>query len=165
MKNNLLSPLRLILGIAGLIPFILLAVMTVGPFKLSELPFQHSVLTSWSHPELEIFIAYSAIILSFMAGTLWGRSLDSEQSLATNNIVLLSNVIALTAWLVLILELINLNELALGILALGFCTLFFFEYHQRNRLYGNNASHYLRYRLFLTTIVVFSHIVLIFKVP
>jgi len=157
------SRLRLALGLSGLIPFVGLAYIAIAPFHLSDLPFSHPVSNSWSHPELEIFIAYSAVILSFLAGTLWGKSMGSDNSFAMNNIVLLSNIIALTAWLVLILELINLNRIALALLAVGFASVLFFEYHQREKLYGNLASSYLKYRTLLTTVVIASHLVLLFS--
>ena len=98
--NHPLSRLRLGLGIAGLIPFVFFALLAASPTLMSELPFEHALLNSWSHPEFELFVAYSAVILSFMAGTLWGNSLDTDISHFNQSIVIVSNIVALLAWAV-----------------------------------------------------------------
>ncbi len=49
-----------------------------------------------------IFIAYSAVILSFMSGTLWASwQTTGNQSLA-KPAVLMSNLLALSAWFALL---------------------------------------------------------------
>ena len=76
MKKNELSdirplhPLMLVIGYEGLGPFVLLSVMMlhaafVGPGLQSSSVF--GLYTPY------LFISYSAIILSFLSGTLWSR--------------------------------------------------------------------------------------------
>ena len=51
-----------------------------------------------------VFIAYSAVILSFLCGALWAEARVSEPGLLANATVVLSNLLALSAWASLLLN-------------------------------------------------------------
>jgi len=70
-----------------------------------------------------LFVTYSAIILTFMAGTLWGQCSHSDESATDHRIpIVVSNIWAIIAWLCVIL--IQVNEAFLSVvilfLALGY---------------------------------------------
>ena len=68
------------LGFAGLLPFIILSVLA----------FNHSLLAP-EHTMLG-FVSYSAVILSFVAGTLWGKAviLTLDDNIA--KLLIISNI-------------------------------------------------------------------------
>ena len=85
------------LGYLGLIPFILTIAFAAYIDELLNIP------------AVKVFIFYSAIILSFIAGTLW-RKLNDKTSI---KLQILSNIFSLLAFLTLFLP----NYIALVILA------------------------------------------------
>jgi hypothetical protein len=124
-----------ILGYLGLLPFI------ISLYLSAEMIFL-GISTK------QIFIAYSAVILSFIAGTLWRR--DSQIYLDKQNII--SNLFSLLAFASLLLD----HKIALIILAVTFMLLFFYEKSlgKKNKL----LSDYMNMRFWLTLIVVLLHI-------
>ncbi|MGI2172286.1 DUF3429 domain-containing protein [Shewanella sp. MF05960] len=129
------------LGFAGLIPFI----------TLSLLAFNHSVLS----PEHTLlgFISYSAIILSFMAGALWGKAvvLNLDDSIA--KLLIISNVIALGCWIALLTP---FELSALILLVSGYVYLLYIEFKAKQL---SATTRYITLRTILTSVVVVCHLV------
>lgn len=106
------------------------------------------------------FVTYSAIILSFMAGTLWGKVLSAGDEGGTTVAFVMSNIFALAAWFSLLM---NLSVLTLVILAVGFALLWFTE---KNPAVGQSTYcpiTYGRLRRRLTFTVVLLHVVMLFQ--
>jgi hypothetical protein len=124
-----------ILGYLGLLPFI------ISLYLSTEALFM-GISTK------QVFIAYGAVILSFIAGTLWRR--DSQIYLDKQNII--SNLFSLLAFASLLLD----HKIALIILAVSFILLFFYEKSlgKQNKL----LTDYMIMRFWLTLIVVLLHI-------
>ncbi|MCT8985368.1 DUF3429 domain-containing protein [Shewanella phaeophyticola] len=133
------------LGVAGLMPFIV----------LSLLAFNHSVLS----PEHTLlgFISYSAIILSFMAGTLWGKAvvLSTEDNFA--KLLIVSNVIALGCWVALLTP---FELSALILLFSGYLYLLFVEFKAKQL---SSSASYMTLRTILTSVVALCHAVVMFS--
>lgn len=124
-----------ILGYLGLLPFI------VSLYLSTEIVFL-GVSTK------QVFIAYSAVILSFIAGSIWRR--DSQIYFDKQNVI--SNLFSLLAFASLLFN----HKLALIILAVSFMLLFLYEKSlgKQNKL----LSDYINMRFWLTLIVVLLHI-------
>lgn len=157
-KYNLTS----LLGDLGSLPFILLAgVMADAHFNGPGL---HSASVLGLYAPY-VFIAYSAVILSFLSGALWEREreresqrsrLDEPNRLATVTI-LFSNFIALSAWACLLLIYVApiMTVFAICLLLAGFLSLLWVE-----RLIGAAelfSSSYWSMRLRITILVVLLH--------
>ncbi len=121
------------LGYLGLIPFI---------FCLDI-----STSDAWMNEGKQAFIAYSAIILSFMAGSLW--QIDQHR-LSHQQVI--SNIFCLIAFSALLVD----QYLALIILALCYLCLFIYEV-KFVRLHSAD-SEYIAMRFRLTIIVVLLHV-------
>ena len=152
--------LTALLGDLGSLPFILLAgVMADAHFNGPGL---HSASVLGLYAPY-VFIAYSAVILSFLSGALWERErerqrsrLDEPNRLATVTI-LFSNFIALSAWACLLLIYVApiMTVFAICLLLAGFLSLLWVE-----RLTGAAAlfsSSYWSMRLRITILVVLLH--------
>ena len=131
------------LGYAGLLPF-------VGP-----------ALAAWGLPQSStslnyLFITYSAVILSFVAGTLWG-SLSHDPSRKARLLFILTNLVALLCWAVFFTHLL----LALALLTAGFASLYYAETRWTPPQY---SADYLSLRLRLTTVVILSHGILALRI-
>ncbi|MCA0936598.1 DUF3429 domain-containing protein [Vibrio alginolyticus] len=74
------------LGYLGLLPFL---------FSLLLLFFDTTLFNLNGH---QFFIAYSAVILSFLSGVLWGNGIDHYYHPLSRNILVLSNLFVLLAW-------------------------------------------------------------------
>ncbi|WP_207061874.1 DUF3429 domain-containing protein [Motiliproteus sp. SC1-56] len=134
------------LGYAGLLPFVFaLAAQGLGwPASPSELS------------PARVFIAYSAIILSFLGGTLWGREIDRFPHSARALALWASNGFALLGFAALLCAELQLATVLLG---LGFAALFYTEL----RYLGlrSEAGSYQRLRRNLTGVVCLLHAVLL----
>jgi len=152
--------LTALLGDLGSLPFILLAgIMADAHFNGPGL---HSASVLGLYAPY-VFIAYSAVILSFLSGALWERErerqrsrLDEPNRLATVTI-LFSNFIALSAWACLLLIYVApiMTIFAICLLLAGFLSLLWVE-----RLTGAAAlfsSSYWSMRLRITILVVLLH--------
>lgn len=125
--------LRNRLGYAGLIPFIGLALV--------------SALPDYRHTALLALVSYAAIILSFMAGSLWGQLQGGAHWRAGPLIA--SNALALSGWAALYCAVTGWVLIALAGLALGFIACWACE-----RLWVQQESDYQRLRCVLTATVV-----------
>lgn len=129
-----------ILGAAGILPFLGSALAELMNLSL---PYQLQPVT--------LLVTYGAIILTFLAGVLWGRALHRADSEPTNGLLLLSNVFALLAWLTLLL---NSVFWALLVQMVSFALLLTFE---RKLARGSTMTTQLGYypmRLSLTVAVI-----------
>ncbi|MBB1319141.1 DUF3429 domain-containing protein [Shewanella sp. SR43-4] len=129
------------LGFAGLLPFIILSVLA----------FNHSLLA----PEMTMlgFVSYSAVILSFVAGTLWGKAviLTLDDNIA--KLLIISNIIALGCWIALLTPFVLS---ALILLVSGYLYLLYVEFKAKQL---STTTSYITLRTILTSVAVVCHIV------
>jgi hypothetical protein len=157
-KYNLTS----LLGDLGSLPFILLAGLMANA-HFSGPGFDSAAVLGLYAPY--VFIAYSAVILSFLSGALWERERESERErsrLAEPNrlasvTILFSNFIALSAWACLLLIYVApiMTIFAVCLLMAGFLSLLWVE-----RLTGAAeliGSSYWSMRLRITILVLVLH--------
>ena len=144
-----------ILGYGGLIPFgipvcLMLDDLWFGSTIRSGIP--------WVVHAPDLFISYSAIILSFMCGTLWAGSQTIGNNRLAKGAVLLSNLLALSGWGALLLMLIASvpKVFCVILLMFGFISLLTAE-----RMLGTAVMDYWRMRLSLTAIVLILHLIMI----
>ena len=104
-----------------------------------------------------LFGSYSAVILGFLGGALWGRSIALESSGAVRRLLLLSNAVALLAWFSLLADLDQIH-LVLTALMLGYALLLVAEWRYFGTLLGPVGKDYLQMRFVLTTLVLLAHI-------
>ena len=143
------------LGYAGTVPF-LLPVYLMGQAFLSSKGLQSAALFGLYAPY--VFIAYSAVILSFLSGTVWAyaRSVDAVVSYCA---ILFSNLVALSAWLSMLLIYIApiMTLFALCLLMAGYLGLLLIE---RLLEVPENAG-YWHMRIQLTAVVALAHLAVI----
>ena len=144
-----------VLGYAGLIPF-----MFPLCLMLTNLWFEPAkgIGILWAVYAPNIFVSYSAVILSFMCGTLWAGWQTIDNNRLARYAVLVSNLLALSAWSALVLMFILAvpKVLCVILLMLGFISLLTTE-----RMLGSAVKIYWRMRLSLTAIVVILHLIMI----
>ena len=156
VQSAALPKVMKILGYAGLLPFLIPALVMVNAV--------------WNGPGLQsaaifdlyapyVFISYSAVILSFMAGTLWGKWESDGHDSMTNAAVVFSNVVSLTAWLALLVIFISpvMTVFAVTVLSGGFASLLWVE-----RLAPKTSDDYWKMRFRLTSAVLIMHGVVIY---
>ncbi len=142
-----------ILGYAGITPFAIPVWLMIDGFWFGP-GLQSAALFGLYAPY--IFIAYSAVILSFMSGTLWANVQMTGNLSLVKPAVLMSNFLALSAWFALLLIYIApiMTIFAVTLLMLGFISLLWAE-----RIVDSGTKVYWRMRLSLTTIVTALHLV------
>ncbi|MDO6708552.1 DUF3429 domain-containing protein [Photobacterium sp. 1_MG-2023] len=102
------------LGYLGLLPFVVTLLLAIADIRLFQLS---------GH---QMFIAYSAVILSFLSGILWGNAIDHSSHRLSKNALILSNLFVLLAWGAILQG--NKHALiATGLLALGYLAVWFAE--------------------------------------
>lgn len=132
------SKLIQLLTYLGAVPFFLALYLSV-----SDQTFLGVVGVQW-------FLTYGLVILSFMAGTLWGQVVND--SLRVKSIALATNAITLAAWFSFLLA---EPSIVLSIIALGFIALYALEALVMNHL--KRPSYYLGMRLRVTALVAIAH--------
>ncbi len=142
MDSKQITQTRL-LGFAGLIPFLL----CVPGFYLFDDPFQSFFQTT--------FIAYSAVILSFIGAVHWGAVLKSETIEQANLLLGIGVLPSLIGWVALLLP----PLFALIILSFAFPTLFIYE--KFSSLSDHLPDWYFKMRIQLTMIVTLLHFVML----
>jgi hypothetical protein len=105
----------------------------------------------------KLFSTYSAVILSFLGGVLWGRSIGLSNS-ATRYLFLFSNAMALLAWLSLLLV-ESFSSITLGLLIAGYAALLLIEYVGYRRFLSDVNQGYLTMRINLTSLVILAHLI------
>ena len=127
----------------------LLTYLGTSPFFLaiyisfSNQPFLGISGTQW-------FLTYGLVILSFMAGTLWGQVITA--SLSVKWVALATNVITLAAWFAFLLA---ESYLVLLIIMLGFVALYLLELLLMSHI--KRPEYYLALRLRVSALVVLAH--------
>ena len=138
-------PVILTLGFLGLIPFI-------GSTLAYFLDLTNGINIQ------AIFITYSAVILSFLCGAIWGQVLEQPAQAKGKPLLVCSNIIALIAWLGLLLEQPHLSLLALlG----GYVSVFWLEVRWLRQLRAD-TSYYPNMRFILTVIVCAMHLLMLY---
>ncbi|WP_299669023.1 DUF3429 domain-containing protein [uncultured Psychromonas sp.] len=130
------------LGYLGLLPFYIC--LLLSQIVNNEQLEPHSLMVSIQ----QAFIFYSAIILSFMSGTLWQK----ETSKKKVKLQLLSNILCLIAFACLLMPVFY----ALIILPITYVGLLLTEYLLRFQ--QQITASYIKMRLILTLLVVLSHV-------
>jgi hypothetical protein len=140
-----------LLGIIGLIPFIIsVGCMLSGAWLSGGL--QSASIFGLYAPY--VFLAYSAIILSFLAGTLWGKWETFPSNRHSAAVLIFTNLTSLLAWVSLTVIHISqfLSILAVALLAAGYLGILGVE-----RTLKSSSRGYWNLRVSLTTFVVFLH--------
>lgn len=127
-----------ILTYAGVLPYIIALIVCLTPYKFVTWPFLAVLISS-----------YSALIISFIAGSHWGIVLDKD-AVKTR---LISNLMTLIAWVGLLFP---SWVISWSILMVCFLSLLLVEYRM-HRNHQINLS-YFKMRLHVTMIVVLSFI-------
>jgi hypothetical protein len=125
-----------LLGYAGLLPFVVFLSLSTQT-------------TLWLPDTKYAFIAYSAIILSFIAGSLWRVGESKSQ----RNHQIISNIFSLLAFSALLID----SIIALTLLALGY--LFIFVYEARLVKLNTPDDEYITMRTRLTASVIVMHLI------
>jgi hypothetical protein len=161
-KNVILT-----LGILGLLPFLFLIYGAIDKqiiFGLSP---------------LAVFITYSSIILTFLAGSLWGDKIVTRESIhltpsqAVKNssviesnenigiaLAVISNVIAITCWILIILPQ-QLYMISLSVQLVGFVIILWVEASCSITKKKILQDSYLALRCLLTFVVCTAHLAMI----
>lgn len=151
-----MTRLTTILGYLGLIPFLLTLAVMVNGFVFDNGLQGVSVLGFYGP---YVFISYSAVILSFLAGTLWSRARLGDDITMARAGVIASNLLALTAWASLLLIYVAplLTVFAVCLLLAGYLALLYLE----RFLWAGAERNYWKMRIQLTAIVCAAHLVLV----
>lgn len=161
-----------LLGDLGCLPFVALTALIVDAWVNGQ-GLQSASLFGLYAPY--VFIAYSAVILSFLSGALWERSRLSDQARPPAAAILFSNLVALSAWVsLLLIYLMPLMTLfAVVLLMAGFLSLLWVERLSFARIsHGSpnkqstpnkqiTQSSYWSMRLRITALVVIMHAVVL----
>jgi len=110
------------------------------------------------------FIGYSAVILAFLSGSLWGKGLGIVDSGFSRALLLISNAIALLAWFGLSAGASNYG-VAIAALFSGFLLMLFLEYRMSTLLFANLNFSYINLRSRLTVIVLLLHLLVLYSIP
>lgn len=136
------------LGYAGLIPFVATALASF--FDVTVLGLGAS---AW-------FSHYSAVILVFLSGALWGLVITKSESPSTRLIVAFTNGVALIAWLALGLSQ-DYYTGSLLLLLIGYGAVLSVEILHAESVYRELESYYLKMRVHLTVAVIALHVVML----
>lgn len=130
--------LPLMLGLAGLIPFVATAALAwLAPVV-------------WQVVAVDAFLYYSAVILSFLGGVQWGVAMSQEATVGTSFRLrlLLSMAPSLIAWPALLLHPLT----GVWVLAGGFVLVRLYELTRKSRAMLPEWYHTLRMPLTLTVL-------------
>ena len=136
------------LGYAGLLPF------------LAAVWASYAELLFWEWPASQLFLSYSVIILSFLAGALWGKAKELEESAVSCMLLIGSNAFALTGWLAVLLGKDYLPA-GLAVSMTGFILVYLVEHKTQGLLLQGMGSAYLEFRLTLTCVVCLAHLLIL----
>jgi len=132
-----------LLGYAGLIPFVIIPILVIIGLLDAYLGYLH-------------FVQYSAIILSFLGGIHW---LDALQNKRKNHQLFVSMLPSIVAWLSLMF--LNGSTL-LGMLSLAHISVLVYDKYVLV-LEKDILIDYTQLRVFLTTVVVISHLIMAYN--
>ena len=154
VENTILT--TIILGCLGLIPFLGSSALILSDF----IHYGHVASSNlFGIYTPLIFISYSAIILSFLCGTLWGSRDHMRLLKQENTLLLFTNLIAVIAWFLILAVQISNTLLLMGVFLLGvsFVVLFFVEI-----TFTLMDQKYKVLRSLLTAAVFLSHMIVLF---
>jgi hypothetical protein len=160
------SRITKLLGFAGLVPFLVPVVLMVQG-ALSVKGFQSAAIFGLYAPY--VFITYSAIILSFLCGALWGRTASGDCRQEANSVLIFSNLIALSAWSCTLLIYLApiMSTFAVALLLAGYLAVLLLERETRRLALQSEAaeistsSSYWKMRIQLTVLVAVLHVIVI----
>ena len=135
------------LGYLGLIPFI------VGVVSYA------AKLNIWGTGGDQLFVNYSIVIFTFLAGTLWGNGIYQALGVRARLALIMSNVFALVSWSMLFL-IDSHNTFIIIVLAIGYLAIWFIERSNRYRI-AKHLDEYDVMRFRLTVTVVFMHFIML----
>lgn len=144
MNSMPVNKIATLLGCMGLLPFMAALLAGVGGISILSLSPQ------W------VFASYSAVILSFLAGGLWGRLLSADFDFGSGVLMVASNLLALIGWMSLFGSASQFKS-SIGFLGLGYLVVLACEFIATERLYHHVYLGYLRLRWGLTIAVVAMH--------
>jgi hypothetical protein len=154
-KNTGMSPqnLMLWLGYLGLVPFIV-PVVEMSRASLSPSGFSSASIGGLYAPY--IFITYSAVILSFLAGLLWQKSRSLTSAKQRRVILVFSNLAALSGWSSLLIMYFSVlgTLMSLSLLICGFMLTLLAERAIEKDIVDDS---YWNMRITLTLIVIALH--------
>ncbi|WP_257263014.1 DUF3429 domain-containing protein [Endozoicomonas sp. ONNA2] len=131
-----------------------LAWLGITPFIIS-LSLSIRGLSLVDHTGEQLFIIYSVIICSFMAGSLWGQAVYRENQSGSLIKVLASNVIALWVFAALLAGLGDQQMLV--VLAIGYLATLIIECVNTDSLADGWVKSYLSMRAIVTLVVFILH--------
>ncbi|CAM4048569.1 DUF3429 domain-containing protein [Vreelandella rituensis] len=136
-----------LLGLAGLIPFIVTGVLA------------WTAPSSWQLIAVYAFLYYSAVILSFLGGVQWGMALSHhiDERASISRRLALAMVPSLIAWPALLL---NLSTGA-WVLAIGFILIWAYDASREGR--AGFPGWYLPLRSLLSVVVILTHLLVIWR--
>lgn len=140
------KPTMLSLGYLGLLPFVIGLWLIASDSNLFNVSGE-----LW-------FVSYSAIILSFLSGALWGNGIDHSSAKLSRSALLLSNLFALLAWGALLGSSQSLS-VAVILLACGYGLVWFAEQVVRKTEKEDKPTGYQSMRAKLTATVILLHCV------
>jgi hypothetical protein len=136
-----LPPLAVALAIAGVIPFALLGIGSVGASPDSSLAAVRSL------------VGYGAVILAFLGGVHWGFALETEgDDRATRTRLTLGVLPSLIGWSALFCSIVSRPVLGLAILIAGFIAVVVVESRAQKR--DLVPSGYMALRWVISVVVV-----------
>ena len=107
--HKTLPPLAIVLGIAGIVPFALLGIASVGADPISSLVAARGL------------VGYGAVILAFLGGVHWGFTLDEPELARFVRVRLTLGVVpALIGWAAVLVSLVTEPAMSLAVLIAGF---------------------------------------------
>ncbi|RUM51317.1 MAG: hypothetical protein DSY86_06270 [Marinomonas sp.] len=145
MRNSS-STLIKTLGFLGLIPFL-----------ISTIAFHFDFYHYGFHAQ-SVFIAYSAVILSFLSGAIWGQVLEQPYQAKGKLLLIASNVVAVGGWVGLIIQ---QPHLSLLLLLCGYISLFWLEVRWLKAI-RIDQSFYPNLRFILTILVCAMHLLMLY---
>ncbi|MFK7852913.1 MAG: DUF3429 domain-containing protein [Granulosicoccus sp.] len=149
-REQVIPTPALVLGVAGLLPFIATALASCTPSNIIELLAGAHSAPALKQLALNALGAYGAVILSFLGGIRWGSLLSDTSRLQQWQPLALSVVPSLIAWPALLLK----PSLMLSILVVGFLFQFALDVKAVKR--GELPPWFGRLRTILTTGAVLS---------
>ncbi|MEZ9700701.1 DUF3429 domain-containing protein [Vibrio sp. 10N.261.46.E12] len=132
------------LGYMGLVPFLFGLLLSLTNSQLIGLSGE------------TLFITYSAVILSFLSGILWGNGIENFESQTSNKALILSNIIVLAAWLAVVLG-EQQEFLTTLLLIIGYIAVWRAERSMREENQSQGPDGYFDMRTRLTSSVVLMH--------
>ena len=145
MRNSSRSLIQT-LGVLGLVPFI-----------ASTLTF-HFDFYGHGFFAQSVFVAYSAVILSFLSGAIWGQVLEQPFQSKGKALLVGSNIVAILAWCGL---LIHQPHMSLLLLLCGYISIFWLEVRWLKQI-RPDQSFYPSLRFLLTLLVCAMHLLMLY---